>query len=907
MGSFSRQIIALVGRAAAEQGGVISGDNPAAYDPSDPLRLWVIQVAIIILFTQLLSLVLARIRQPRVIAEVIGGVLLGPSVFGRIPNFTATIFPKASIPFLTLTANIGLVFFLFTVGLEIDTRSIRANARAAALISALGLVIPLGLGAAVAVPIYHAFISPDVNFGYFILFVAVAIGITAFPVLCRILTELRLLDTPVGVVALSAGVGNDVVGWILLALTVALVNASSGLTALWVLLTGVAYVLFLLFPVKWAFRWLARRTGSLEGGQPSTLMMTVTLLLVLVSAFFTDIIGIHAIFGGFVAGLIIPHEGGFAIALVEKIEDLISLVFLPLYFTLSGLSTNLGLLDTGKTWAYVVLICVVAFLGKFAGCFATAKLTGFSTREAGAIGTLMSCKGLVELIVLNVGLQAGILDTRTFSMFVLHALVLTFATTPLTLLWYPAAKRTRVDQGTGAKEAGDAPRDAGPRGAFEDRTRTKTNLAVVLSRAEHLPALMMLTQLLQRPAVAAAPSSTPSLASARAPAAPVQLAALRLVALTERTSAVLRSQEAPALAAADALLGVVRACGRLHRVPVAGALAVVPEAEFAQRVAGFVRERAAQMVVLPWTLALSAGGRIEEQGGGAGAGLQNPFEGLFGGSASPPAGAGAGPAGAADAAVYSAFVRRVFAESPADVALFVERAAGADSDSGGNVDGHHLFLPFFGGPDDRLALAFVVQLCANPAVRATVVWVREAPAGAGADEELEKVDTVEREKGAALADSTFSQQLPANADTVYGAQTAQTRLQSATADSLLWARYAHAQAHSATEAAALARIAFREAPASAQPLHAALAALGPGKGEAPHAVVVAGRGRRMPRGTHRTELQALVRGAGAGGGGGGGGEELGRTAGDVAAAFLLCGRAGAVLVVQAAEGQRESA
>ena len=133
--------------------------------------------------------------------------------------------------------------------------------------------------------------------GYFLLFVAVAIGITAFPVLCRILTELRLLDTPVGVVVLSAGVGNDVVGWILLALTVALVNASSGLTALWVLLTGFGFVLFMLFPVKWAFRWLARRTGSLEGGQPSTFMMTITLLMVLVSAFFTDIIGIHAIFG----------------------------------------------------------------------------------------------------------------------------------------------------------------------------------------------------------------------------------------------------------------------------------------------------------------------------------------------------------------------------------------------------------------------------------------------------------------------------------------------------------------------------------------------------------------------------------------------------------------------------------
>lgn len=252
---------------------------------------------IIVTFTQLLAIPFARIRQPRVIAEVIGGVLLGPSVMGRIPNFTRRIFPAESIPLLTLTANIGLVFFLFLVGLEIDTRLMKRNARAAMSISAAGLILPFGLGAALAVPLYNEFVSDTVNRGYFILFVAVAIGITAFPVLCRILTETRLLDTTVGVVTLSAGVGNDVIGWVLLALSVALVNASSGLTALWVLLAGVGYVLFLLFPVKFAFRWLARKTGSLENGQPSTTMMTITFLLVLVSAFFTDIIGIHAIFG----------------------------------------------------------------------------------------------------------------------------------------------------------------------------------------------------------------------------------------------------------------------------------------------------------------------------------------------------------------------------------------------------------------------------------------------------------------------------------------------------------------------------------------------------------------------------------------------------------------------------------
>lgn len=246
---------------------------------------------------ELLSLGLSRIRQPRVIAEIIGGILLGPSVMGRIPGFSDAIFPQAAMPMLALTSTIGLVLFLFLVGLEIDVRVVKRNIKSASIISVAGLVVPLGLGAALGVGVYRNFTDQTVNFGYFLLFVAVAIGITAFPVLCRILTELKLLETTVGVVVLSAGVGNDVVGWVLLALTVALVNASTGLTALWVLLASVGYVILLMYPGRWAYLWLARRTGSLEQGSPTMLMMTVTLIVILFSAFFTDVIGVHPIFG----------------------------------------------------------------------------------------------------------------------------------------------------------------------------------------------------------------------------------------------------------------------------------------------------------------------------------------------------------------------------------------------------------------------------------------------------------------------------------------------------------------------------------------------------------------------------------------------------------------------------------
>lgn len=213
------------------------------------------------------------------------------------------------------------------------------------------------------------------------------------------MTELKILGTNVGVIVLSAGVGNDIVGWILLALCVALVNAGSGLTALWVLLVCAGYILFLSLVFRPLFMRFLDRTGSLQKG-PSQGVVTITLLIALVSAFFTQVIGVHAIFGGFIIGLLCPHEGGFAIKLTEKIEDLVAALFLPLYFTLSGLNTNLGLLDTGTVWGYVVGIIVIAFVGKVTGGALASRFCGLLWRESFSIGVLMSCKGLVELIVL---------------------------------------------------------------------------------------------------------------------------------------------------------------------------------------------------------------------------------------------------------------------------------------------------------------------------------------------------------------------------------------------------------------------------------------------------------------------------------------------------------------------------
>lgn len=220
--------------------------------------------------------------------------------------------------------------------------------------------------------------------------------------LARILTELKLLQNPVGLTTLAAGVGNDVVGWILLALSVALANAGEGITALYIILVGVGLVLLLHFGVRRAFLWYCRRTGSFENG-PTAGVVFVTFFLIFATAWITDIIGIHAIFGSFLVGLIVvPHHHGFAAKLTEKIEDIISILFVPIYFALSGLKTDLGLLNNGSIWGWVVCVVISAFASKFISCAAAAKWGGFDIRESAAIGSLMACKGYVPLLSLNV-------------------------------------------------------------------------------------------------------------------------------------------------------------------------------------------------------------------------------------------------------------------------------------------------------------------------------------------------------------------------------------------------------------------------------------------------------------------------------------------------------------------------
>lgn len=673
------------------------------------------------------------------IAEIIGGILLGPSVFGRIPGFSDAIFPKASMPTLSLAANLGLVLFLFLVGLEVDLRLLISNWRIALSVGAAGMALPFGLGCGIAYGLYHQFRTDPglqpISFGTYMLFVGVAMAITAFPVLCRILTELKLLQNKLGVVVLSAGVGNDVVGWILLALCVALVNAGSGITALYVLLTCVGYVLFLVYAIRPAFLWVLKHTGSQENG-PTQSVVALTVLMTLASAFFTGIIGVHPIFGGFLIGLICPHDGGFAIKLAEKIEDLVTVLFLPLYFALSGLSTNIGLLDSGITWAYVIGVIAVAFIGKLIGGTIAARLCKLLWRESFTIGVLMSCKGLVELIVLNIGLQAKILSQRTFTIFVVMALVTTFATTPLTLALYPPWYQKKL----AAWRRGEIDWDGNPLSHEDTQDKDSVqklevhevqNLLVYL-RLDSLPSLFNFVSLLSgdiaggtikkvHPRTATGRDTTQQTPLHQRP---LKVHGLRIFQLTERLSSVMKESEVEDYSARDPVVNAFRTFGQLNHVAASGEVQIIPEEDYAETLNASATERGSDLVLLPW----SDTGAIGEAPNAV---FLDTMSDSFG------------------SASQNQFVRRFLTSAPCNVAVLVDnplRDNGLERSRSLRqlntavsirssqhlpampvVDRNfHILFPYVGGPDDRFALRFILRLARNTNVTATLLYLRTA-------------------------------------------------------------------------------------------------------------------------------------------------------------------------------------
>jgi Kef-type K+ transport system membrane component KefB len=394
-----------------------------------PLAILLAQIVTIILVARLFGWFFRKIGQPSVIGEMIAGIVLGPSLVGMyFPEFSAALFPKESLGNLQFLSQIGLILFMFVIGMELDLKVLKNKAHDAVVISHASIVIPFALGLTLAYYIYHTFAPIGVEFSSFGLFMGIAMSITAFPVLARIVQERGMQKTKLGTIAITCAAADDITAWCILAVVIAIVKAGSFTSSLYVIGLAILYVIIMLKVV----RPFLKRVGDLNSTRESLNKPVVAIFFItlLISAYAAELIGIHALFGAFLAGAIMPENNKFRNIFIEKVEDVAIIVLLPLFFVFTGLRTQIGLLNDPALWKITGLIIAVAVAGKFFGSALAAKFVGQSWKDSLAIGALMNTRGLMELVVLNIGYDLGVLSTEIFTMMVIMALVTTFMTGP---------------------------------------------------------------------------------------------------------------------------------------------------------------------------------------------------------------------------------------------------------------------------------------------------------------------------------------------------------------------------------------------------------------------------------------------------------------------------------------------
>jgi Kef-type K+ transport system membrane component KefB len=394
-----------------------------------PLAILLAQIITIIIVARFFGWIFRKIGQPTVIGEIIAGIFLGPSLVGMyFPEFSLVLFPIASLGNLQFLSQIGLILFMFVIGMELDLKVLKNKANDAVVISHASIVIPFALGIGLAYFVYHRFAPEGVKFLAFSLFMGIAMSITAFPVLARIVQERGIHKTRLGAIVITCAAADDITAWCLLAVVIAIVKAGTFVSSLYIIGLAVLYVLAMIFIVKPFLKKVGDLYASSDNlGKPVVAIFFLTLIL---SSYATEIIGIHALFGAFMAGAIMPDITKFRNIFIEKVEDVSVILLLPLFFVFTGLRTQIGLINDPYLWQVTGFIILVAVVGKFVGSALAAKFVGQSWRDSLTIGALMNTRGLMELIVLNIGLDLKVLTPEVFTMMVIMALVTTFMTGP---------------------------------------------------------------------------------------------------------------------------------------------------------------------------------------------------------------------------------------------------------------------------------------------------------------------------------------------------------------------------------------------------------------------------------------------------------------------------------------------
>lgn len=401
---------------------------------ASPLGSFILQILTVLVASRVCGLILRRLGQPRVVGEIIAGICLGPSLLKAVfPELHGFLFPESSLPRLFFVSNIGLILFMFIIGLELDLRSLASRAKSALLVSHFSIILPFVLGAGLALLLFGEFGPQKFGFVSFALFMGVSMSITAFPVLARIIQENNLTRTTLGAAAITSAAIDDVTAWCILAVIVGIVQSGSSAGAYGVVSLALVYVGIAVFAVRPALsEWLRPFTVGARV-RPATLAIVFTILLI--SGLLTESIGIHALFGAFLAGVIMPEDNGFKAKLIASVEDVSTLILLPVFFAFTGLRTEIGLLDDAYAWLITAIIIAVAVAGKMGGAIFAARYTGLDWRESAGLGALMNTRGLVELVVLNIGYDIGVLTPKMFTMLVLMAIVTTMMTGPLLRLF----------------------------------------------------------------------------------------------------------------------------------------------------------------------------------------------------------------------------------------------------------------------------------------------------------------------------------------------------------------------------------------------------------------------------------------------------------------------------------------
>lgn len=412
-----------------------------------PLAILLLQILTIIVTARAFGFVCQKVGLPTVIGEIAAGIFLGPSFLAQqFPAYSAFLFPAPSLGNLQFLSQIGLILFMFVIGMELNLNVLKGRARDAVVVSHASIILPFTLGFALAYFLYEKFAPGGVHFLSFALFIGISMSITAFPVLARIVQERGLHRTKLGALVITCAAADDITAWCLLAVVIAVVKAGSIVSALYTVLMAVGYVFIMLRVI----RPFLRRLGEVYADRESLSkpVVAVFFLLLLLSSYATEVIGIHALFGAFLAGVIMPPNMKFRSIFIEKVEDVAIVLLLPLFFVFTGLRTQIGLLDNVGLWKVCFAIVAVAVTGKFIGSALAARFVGQSWRESLMVGALMNTRGLMELIVLNIGYDLGVLTPEIFAMLVIMALVTTFMTGPsLSLIdRLLPAKRTRTEQ-----------------------------------------------------------------------------------------------------------------------------------------------------------------------------------------------------------------------------------------------------------------------------------------------------------------------------------------------------------------------------------------------------------------------------------------------------------------------------